>query len=331
MKKKQLACLTLALPALLLSGCMGTPSLVITANWYRQTSIRESITGTQESLTYAVTYDPESGAKDADLKVEYDPGTYTTFLEDTNLTVGETSTAVYHYRTELTIKGRYLYKGERGADFEDSVLSEVWFRNVAEELRPIRSVKTVVSTAPDTSAKSVSDASFTYRYSYAVEYDEAMTKATVVYTDLNAETPKAEEPKEIALTGKGSYFDNEQILFALRGLSMSAEFTFRTVNPLRNALASVASSGAPTLEPLAANFTMNTDGTEETVESLDIQKVTISYGGKNPGGSQTLYYAKTTSAENNRYRNALVRMETPLLSDMGTLVYSLRTAKFNSK
>ena len=47
-----------------------------------------------------------------------------------------------------------------------------------------------------------------------------------------------------------------------------------------------------------------------------------------PGTSQTVWVAKTTDAQKNSHRNAILRIETPLYYSMGSLVYELKDATF---
>ena len=330
MKKIRLAGLLLLAPLTLLSACSGGTPLSFTANWYRNTALGGSVNDTLEELTYEVSFTPAEN--DSSFSVEYDTGTYTTRLINANIALSDGSTKEgYIYTTELTISGRYRLGSEVSEDFSDRVSSSVSFLPVTDGLKPVKSEKEVLSTSPIVSLpETLEGAIETYHYTYDVSYDAALTTATAVYTDLNAETP-APETREYAIDGTTTYLDNEQILFALRGLSLSSVATFRTVNSVMGIVTEV-STGTSTTGPTAlkesVDFTM--DGTAVKTE-IDAVQVPIIYQSTPSGQQQDLVYAATTDTNNNTYRNVLLRMEVPVLQSLGTLVYRLKEAAFTTK
>ena len=330
MKKIRLAGLLLLAPLTLLSACSGGTPLSFTANWYRNTALGSSVNDTLEELTYEVSFTPAEN--DSSFSVEYDTGTYTTRLINANIALSDGSTKEgYIYATELTISGRYRLGSEVSEDFSDRVSSSVSFLPVTDGLKPVKSEKEVLSTSPIVSLpETLEGAIETYHYTYAVSYDAALTTATAVYTDLNAETP-APETREYAIDGTTTYLDNEQILFALRGLSLSSVATFRTVNSVMGIVTEVStgtSTTGPTSLKESVDFTM--DGTAVKTE-IDAVQVPIIYQSTPSGQQQDLVYAATTDTNNNTYRNVLLRMEVPVLQSLGTLVYRLKEAAFTTK
>lgn len=330
MKKIRLAGLLLLAPLTLLSACSGGTPLSFTANWYRNTALGGSVNDTLEELTYEVSFTPAEN--DSSFSVEYDTGTYTTRLINANIALSDGSTKEgYIYTTELTISGRYRLGSEVSEDFSDRVSSSVSFLPVTDGLKPVKSEKEVLSTSPIVSLpETLEGAIETYHYTYAVSYDAALTTATAVYTDLNAETP-APETREYAIDGTTTYLDNEQILFALRGLSLSSVATFRTVNSVMGIVTEVStgtSTTGPTSLKESVDFTM--DGTAVKTE-IDAVQVPIIYQSTPSGQQQDLVYAATTDTNNNTYRNVLLRMEVPVLQSLGTLVYRLKEATFTTK
>lgn len=329
MKKIRLAGLLLLAPLTLLSACSGGTPLSFTANWYRNTALGSSVNDTLEELTYEVSFTPAEN--DSSFSVEYDTGTYTTRLINANIALSDGSTKEgYIYTTELTISGRYRLGSEVSEDFSDRVSSSVSFLPVTDGLKPVKSEKEVLSTSPIVSLpETLEGAIETYHYTYDVSYDAALTTATAVYTDLNAETP-APETREYAIDGTTTYLDNEQILFALRGLSLSSVATFRTVNSVMGIVTEVStgtSTTGPTSLKESVDFTM--DGTAVKTE-IDAVQVPIIYQSTPSGQQQDLVYAATTDT-NNTYRNVLLRMEVPVLQSLGTLVYRLKEAAFTTK
>lgn len=330
MKKIRLAGLLLLAPLTLLSACSGGTPLSFTANWYRNTALGGSVNDTLEELTYEVSFTPAEN--DSSFSVEYDTGTYTTRLKNANIALSDGSTKEgYIYTTELTISGRYRLGSEVSEDFSDRVSSSVSFLPVTDGLKPVKSEKEVLSTSPIVSLPETLEGAFeTYHYTYDVSYDAALTTATAVYTDLNAETP-APETREYAIDGTTTYLDNEQILFALRGLSLSSVATFRTVNSVMGIVTEVStgtSTTGPTSLKESVDFTM--DGTAVKTE-IDAVQVPIIYQSTPSGQQQDLVYAATTDTNNNTYRNVLLRMEVPVLQSLGTLVYRLKEAAFTTK
>lgn len=330
MKKIRLAGLLLLAPLTLLSACSGGTPLSFTANWYRNTALGGSVNDTLEELTYEVSFTPAEN--DSSFSVEYDTGTYTTRLINANIALSDGSTKEgYIYTTELTISGRYRLGSEVSEDFSDRVSSSVSFLPVTDGLKPVKSEKEVLSTSPIVSLpETLEGAIETYHYTYDVSYDAALTTATAVYTDLNAETP-APETREYAIDGTTTYLDNEQILFALRGLSLSSVATFRTVNSVMGIVTEVStgtSTTGPTSLKESVDFTM--DGIAVKTE-IDAVQVPIIYQSTPSGQQQDLVYAATTDTNNNTYRNVLLRMEVPVLQSLGTLVYRLKEAAFTTK
>ena len=330
MKKIRLAGLLLLAPLTLLSACSGGTPLSFTANWYRNTALGGSVNDTLEELTYEVSFTPAEN--DSSFSVEYDTGTYTTRLINANIALSDGSTKEgYIYTTELTISGRYRLGSEVSEDFSDRVSSSVSFLPVTDGLKPVKSEKEVLSTSPIVSLpETLEGAIEPYHYTYDVSYDAALTTATAVYTDLNAETP-APETREYAIDGTTTYLDNEQILFALRGLSLSSVATFRTVNSVMGIVTEVStgtSTTGPTSLKESVDFTM--DGTAVKTE-IDAVQVPIIYQSTPSGQQQDLVYAATTDTNNTTYRNVLLRMEVPVLQSLGTLVYRLKEAAFTTK
>ena len=324
MKKIRLAGLALAAPLCLLCACTTQSSLSFSANWYSDTALIENISDTYEHLEYAVTF---RGSEDETHSVDYDDGIYTTTLRSKLYKLPDgTSETVYVYSTELSITGRYTYNGETSETFEDSVTSEVVFRNIKNRLAPVHSLKTVKSTSPVTNPDSLENSFLEYRYTYEVSYDVNLTQATVVYTDLAAENA---EPKEtvIPISVQGSYLDNEQILFALRGLDLSMEASFSSINPVGTKVESLSVASPASTTVSLKNADLN--GTVKDYE-IDAYSVTLYYNSTLAGSAQTLYYAQTVPSSNT-YRNALLYMEVPVMNEMGTLCYSLVKAQFTSK
>ncbi len=328
MKIKKFAGALVLAPVFLLAACGTTPSLPVSANWYSSVNNYGGLTGTSEQLTYTVTFTPESS--NDNISASLDAGTYTTNLFAANIAAAEGKPLGYYLETNFSITGRYLFNGEPCGDFTDSIVSKVWFLGAPDGLRPIRSEKEITSHLPRTSATKKEEVTLTYHYTYVAEYDAALTSSTVTltYPEKVGTEGYAPEVTTLDIGGGGSFFDNEQILFAIRGLDPTATFSFRTVNPSTMSVATVACSDTPASEKYTCTFKLNG---EEAAREIDSYHLSIGYTGVNPGRAQDLIYARCVNPDANTYRNVLLHMESSMIYDLGTYKFDLKEAVFNQK
>ena len=206
MKKRRFACLALAAPVLLLAGCAGgTSRLTLSANWYSASDITSNISNTSEKLEYSVSF--ESTGTDA-LTLSYDPGKYTVELRNDTVNTGTRVEQCYYLSTRLEITGRYIVNGETGEDFTDVVTSEAWFLDVTTELRPVKSVKKVLTHSTTNSAPDKPENAYTvYEYTYTTTYNEDCSEAQIKIEYTQPEEVPVQEVT-VDVTGDGSYLDN---------------------------------------------------------------------------------------------------------------------------
>lgn len=318
MKKRRLAGLMLLAPLTLLCACGGgTSALNLSPNWYSDTTTT-SITGTAEELEYEVTFE----GTDTNYAVSYDKGYYKTKLSNT---VGEDGKDLYLLEAEYRITGRYSLNGTTGDEFEDTMTSKVYFTSAKDGLRPVKSEKTVHTASPVRNP--VADGMYAdVHYNFTVEYDEALKTAsyTVDYLDPEVENLTGTE----SISASGSYLDNEQILFALRGIDYSSTVTFHSLDPQTLKNTSTGVIEAPTKGSETYSFTLNGKEISETIETAHL---TVGYRSTQSGPRRRLVYAARTSAESNTYRNVLLRYENPVMLSLGTMTYTLKSATFNTK
>ncbi len=322
MKKRALSALLLAAPLTLACACGGgTPKLALSANWLSNTT-NDTVLGTRERLEYAVSFTP---AENDGYSVSYETETATLVTELEGIQY-EDYTGVYHLTTTRTIAGKYRLGATESERFEDSTRSEVWFLGVSDQLRPLKSVTEVHSTSPITNP-TASRLFHKYDFTYSVEYDEALTNAHVVmqtFDEEGTETDKTE--KDVELEGDGSFLDNEQIAFALRGVSFGSSVRFRTIDPQTFQCVTVGTGATPTEAVTHLEFE-NEDGlVQEEVRTVE---VVLSYGTVQSGPTRTLTYAAKGDANGNTYRNVLVSFENPISFSLGTLTYKLKKASFD--
>ncbi len=334
MKKRRIAGLLVLLPLCALSACGGggPTTLPISPNWYANTTTSR-IDYSAERLEYAVTFTPPS--VQGDYFVTYNDGVYTTELSTVNYTFGDGSSAnVYCYKTELKISGHYTYQGTAGETFEDFVTSAVYFHTADKNLRPIMSTKEIRSTNP-AAVPAADHLCDTVHLTYSVVYntnasasETAVTAATVT-SSLPDEGIEG-DPAEIEIDADGSFFDNEEILFALRGLGMTAAVSFTTIDPQTNNVCDVIFTEAPAASTYSPTALALKDGDATTPVTGDLAAYTVHfhYDIAQSGPERTAYYAALTDTASNQYRNVLLRLEDPIPSAYGTLVYTLKTAEF---
>ena len=344
MKKKRILGLMLLAPLALLSACGGGSSLTYSANWNKITSDR-TVEGTAETLEYDITFTLPTNVEDMFYYVMYEGGTYVTKLEGALFEFNDgTKEYVYHLTQEWNIRGHYVYENKPGETFTDTMTSEIWFHEVDAILRPIQSIKTVYSTSPVLSP-SEEEICKVYNFRRTVSYDTmeapkaTLTKAFIKTDDLTTDEDNDNAPVEVKIKDKDRFLDNEQILFAFRGLDMDTAESFRTINPQNDKDVPAAILETPSATTvLLENFTINgkLQGKDENedgdyAETIDAYRVRFGYKTNPSGLARTAYYAKKVSASDNTYRNALLRFEDPLTNNFGKLVYTLKSATFNEK
>lgn len=314
MKKKTIISLVCALVcAASLTACSTDTSVSFSFRW-NSNGNNEVLPNTYEHYEYAVELKPESGSNDA-YSVEYSNGKYVTTLQ--SVTVDEEEKTCYRLESTLTLSVVYSCNGEKSETFTDTVSSIVVFTGESD-LRPIRSEKTVQSTAPVAlSPKKLSDCYQTYHYKTTIEYNEKATKGTYTRTDLGAGTVKNEE-KTFSVSSKNSYLDNEQLLFALRGITSSSSQTLSTFDVGEKKVRTINLSKE---DAESKNFELYFNGDALATKAVDYVPNKLSYSGSNSGGTQTVFIAKTD--ELNRYRNMILGMEIPLPFNLGTISYNL--------
>lgn len=324
MKHKGFLTLFVLAPLTMLCACGGTISnLSFNANWYKNTSLKDNLAGTNEELEYAVTCKSQEGAK---IQVEYSDGVYRTKLQNGQVGIDDSQEG-YIYTTDLSVKVRFTVNGMTSETFEDSVHSEVQFLSAARGLKPIKSLKQVHCHAPLTDSPASLDSSYAeYDFAYEIGYNSDLSEANVAYTNnLHSQNNTT---TNYSLKGDGTFLDNEQLLFALRGLDLSIPVTFRSLNLVQDKMQQVS---VTTLDQSTAAVDFVADGQDVRQDALAVNSVTLRYAGSGAGQPQTLIYAKTTDSSSNLYRNVLVEMQVPLYFSLGTVTYQLKNAQFAAK
>lgn len=334
-------------------GCSGTPALSLTANWFdKNTEQTQTLT---ENVSYNVSYLSDwDGLKATNKEIEVVglSGTYNiTFNSDAKsqfnaetfgFTAEETEELnklreemlksknvdnnanfrIYKYVTALNVTGSYKYKSNgQVVDFTDSIVTTVYFTNYIDNYKPLYSKKVVATTTPYASSID--------QYQYTVETFYKGKKASVTLTPLDEETKeyfvkgnlmkKDAEEKVSTIKKVGSYYDNEQLIFLMRGMELKkkANITVPIVDTTglrKNKVAIKVTADAETVK--IENF----NGQPET--EISCFKTTISLSNGNySGASKTAYFS--ASADYQTYHNILVQYVDALPHNVGALQYTL--------
>ena len=317
MKMKKLApMLALTLCALAFSGCTGDQRVSFHSYWQQNSLVKEPV---RETLVYNVAFEADAGLDAIGYGLSYSNGQYKTVLVSEEAD-GKT---VYTYTTEFSITATYTLNGE-SESFTDSIVSVSKFYDAENALKPISSQKQIVSHSP-TSGGAKSDISACYQafeYSASTVYDADGKGGvgTVVQKDKSPVENRFEIDEK-----NYRYLDNEELLFAIRGLSSSVSSAkLISYSPFANAVQTV---GLTFSAEESASFTFLKNGAEST-QTITYRPVSMVLNEKNPGATQTLWVAKTTDAANNAHRNVILKLQTPLSYSLGTLIYTLSSATY---
>ena len=238
----------------------------------------------------------------------------------------------------------YEFGGENGEP--DTLVSDVYFRSLenGNNLEPIYSQHTVRShsltnvTADSLTARAV----WLFDYQITINYNADCSQATVHYVDNYADTP--DEERQVSdyvvkasltstedrtydkLQKNYSVFDAAQLYFMARGITFG-EDTTQTVTTVSEAGKNTVTLTCTELSSLSRTFALDGQAAD-TNSSFAVAKVkfSIQNGDIYTGQSRTVTYAQKTSGSENTLYNLPVQIEEPLAYNMGSYVYSLKSA-----
>lgn len=316
--------------AVFFSGCSGS-TMTFEANWYGNTSITTSISGTEETLTYSVTH---SGSGNKYYSVSYGESTYTVNLTNATYSYGDGTQSENAYLLTGTLRMNVTYTvGEKSESYADEVTSKVYFSTVDNALRPMYSYKEFSCHSPTTEAPaSYAEAVKYYHYSFETKYDSSLSTATLSYKKLSDdESSLSDSTADYNISSSSyTYLDNEELLFAIRGMTVSSSSSsvVRVLNASRSIVQEIkiTNNGSSTG---VYKFDMG-DGVPEDGYSITANEITILANTVQSGNAQTAYYA-VASSDGNTYRGVMLSLSSDLPYSLGTLTYTLEKASFTSK
>lgn len=308
---KILSALALLLCATTLTACAGmNEKVTFKEYWFEDSNVTPSTV--LETLEYDVEFKKASSINDG-YTVDYKNGVYTTKLT----LEGD----VYRYETTLNIDAVFTV-GSQMVTKNDSIVTWVDFKKTAK-LQPISSHKEFINHSPTNGGSTIETCYMEYDYTVDTTYDEnALGGKTKI---VNNATQKTQE-KTFTVEDKYTCLDNEQLLFALRGLSQSTS----------TASISVYAPFSGVVQAIRLNYSSLKKGTEFAFEKNGVSSkqvvnyypVSVAINAQFPGATQTVWIAETGNAQSNVFRNVILQLETPLSYNLGSLIYKLKSANF---
>lgn len=276
--------------------------------WFENVGVSH-IVGGEETLVYDVEFKKGDGLSTNGYSVEYTNG-----VLETKLTLEEN---YYVYATALTVDVTYIH-GANTLTATDTTTSWVKFKNVAS-LQPIASHKEIVNHTLNADGSKL----VVYDYTVDTEYAEDLKTGKTKIVNRSNETT---EEKTFAIADDYTYLDNEQLLFALRGLKQSTSGDVSVYAPFSAKVQTIKVQTNAKVEGEEFSFLKNGTKIENAV--VPYFPVDVSINAQSSGATQTVWIAETSNTSVNTYRNVILRLETPLSHNLGTLIYKLKSANF---
>ena len=311
MKKILVTALSFCLTLIMLSACAqpSAPALVMRAKWYDDLNI-EMVEPILEVLEYQVSFkapDTRPAVYLEDISGDY---TVSLGVED----------GCYLYSTSLNTSGVYAENQER-VEFTDAVQTAVKFKGLDKSLSPVSSSKSYDGYGFSPFGNGISNRVVKYDFSYVINYDGQ--KAKVDFTKPISGV--LNEQSYSKLGKKSIYLDNEQLLFAIRGFDLTEKFSqsFTCISPVDGKVqtVSVTTGETPFSQLEFKDFSQNGAVSDKTLPAIKIQ---VSLSAKMSGSPLVCYYAAEKGKDSSFYQR-LLRMESTLPGEMGTLVYTLKS------
>lgn len=261
---------------------------------------------------------------------------------------------VYVYKTEYTVSGEYvLAKNGDTQNFEDSIVTECYYRLAGENLQPVYSKQEVKSTPPNAlNATTKESMCVELNGTYTTYYNYDCTKATVYHTYQQSKDIVANEISEVYVTDKIGYsvFDNSQLRAAVRAFNLSggATHTFNVFIPQDGVLQTcnaVCTSAIMLDDKIEEQlqiknvlkscsdyiFFDDTVGEGEDARNYRFNAVSLSINSKMSGPASTVWYSTVENSDVNYSKSVLLRMSTPLPFGLGTVTYTLKSLNLEAK
>lgn len=315
--KKILSTVVAVLGVAVLSGCGSSSKTVEFKNYWLKDSMAASVESYEETLVYDITFEKASGLDAMAYDLAYQNGSFTTNLK-------HYSDGKCEFTTKLTVDVVYTLDEGNSVTKEDSVETYVQFYRAQDGLTPIKSTKKIHTHSPKNVSKNATSVEDCYLEAwYSIETDYADGEGVCVKQDLTVPTdaslyPTSGETFTFSMGEKYSYLDNEQLLIGLRAISTStSSATVKTYSPFTESVQKISVSFDS--DEASGTFDVTENGVLNAKKPFTYRVAQTSIKVTNPGATQTAWFATEKS------RNVMLRLETPLSFNLGTLVYSLKS------
>lgn len=374
--KITLAVLSIGLAATL-AGCNGCSSCnnsrknltVTNSNWFAGTSYKgiqpsfiiNDIENKEndirwndiEDIDYEMTFTkPNEGKANSDYSVDYKDGSFKTkfyaFHYDWNKlepcnkpeNTDENIEVLYYYETQMNVSVQYTFKdGAKSEWFEDSMISECYFRAAGKSLQPVYSKQEIKSTSPNKNKpKSLEDSYKSIDVVYENHYNRNCTEIKSVTKEAGKEaSEKVYSVKKV----KNTLFDNSSLYIAMRSMKLSVDYsqTISLFSAAEGGVSSYAVNGSETplgdkikavSDELAKNglyYPVTQDDEGNPIEDKGINTVAMNINnvsGNLYGTTQTVWYAAIENQDNNTARATMLKISIPVSYNLGTLNFTLK-------
>lgn len=323
-KKKFYSIVALALCGSILTACGNTDNTVVFTPYWNS-NINAPETDAHQTFEYKVEFKKGVGAE-GDYLLDYTNGKYKTELSMEKL---ENGTYVYSFATTFSVDATYTFNN--GSELQtftanDTTETLVKFHLTKQyRLRPISSYKKITGTTPlynidyEKLEDCYSKLDYTIQTSYAEDGKSGLSEVSHV-----EDGKTIEDSKTFKIGDKYSYLDNDQLLFAIRGINPQEKSAakFYVYAPFSEVVQKIKVNF---FSPVGEDFTFKINGTEKK-QTIHYYPVSIGIDAKNAGETQTAWYA--SYKDNAALRNVMLRLEIPLHYSLGSFVYTLENANF---
>lgn len=314
--------------------------------------------------TYSVTYDKENSSYTTEFYMEEFDWKTDTCDEYKATDEGDVKELVYVFETTLNLKGTYTFKQTKEEkSFTDMVTTVCKYRLAGENLQPVYSYQTVYNLAPaNLNPATADDMCVLMNTDYTTYYNRNCTQA-YIQTATNPDTPEeiTTEKKVGLTTDKGySVFDNSQLIAAARSFTKSGAHIINVCSPqngaaqICNAVCSATAELNSETDASIINAMKNVtdgngnpvndyvffDGSQEGTDengaplpdkNIRYNTVTFSISAELKGASPVYWYSTVENPDLNATRSVLLKMQTPVSFNLGTLTYALNNLSVEAR
>ncbi len=293
----------------------------------------------EDKVTY--TYDFTANENDF-FSVEYSNGVYTVTSEAISSNhekakISSEQSQYYRITSELKIHVKYTSKTSNTVVYEadENITSQVYFLSESANLSPTYSKKTYLSTTFR------GDIVYVYNYQTEIVWEEKKVNYSIVdlfenkvSENQNVLYSKVKNNSLSQKYTKGATLDNEQLLFALRGIKLSDAYQgqFKVYDTAYASLQSISVKGLTTANITTPwSFEINGEQVRTTETTDPTSTIMISYINANStySGTAKLCYYQSINYDNQgaNEKGCIVKMVDKLTNSLGALEYTIKSVQ----